>query len=233
MATPLRPLRDESPEAAALELFASGDPPAFATDSWHRITFWNSGAERLLKRSAEDAIGRACYEVLQGRDIFGNRFCYEKCPLFVTVRRGEPARSFDLMTAAVGEHEQALSVTTVQVSGRRPDLFTLIHILRRADDHRRIARLLDRLVPPEPPAEPAADPAARPPIEEPPLTPREREVLRAVAAGLQNKEIAQRLDISLATVRNHIHNILEKLHVHSKLEASSLAYRRGWVRPGS
>jgi DNA-binding NarL/FixJ family response regulator len=67
------------------------------------------------------------------------------------------------------------------------------------------------------------------PVEAPPLTEREREVLRWVATGLQNKEVAQKLGISLATVRNHIHNILEKLDVHSKLEAVSLAFRRGWV----
>jgi DNA-binding NarL/FixJ family response regulator len=66
----------------------------------------------------------------------------------------------------------------------------------------------------------------------PPLTVREQEVLQWVAAGLQNKEIAQKLDLSLATVRNHVHNILAKLEVHSKLEAVSLAYRRGWVRRG-
>ena len=63
----------------------------------------------------------------------------------------------------------------------------------------------------------------------PPLTDREKEILRWVAAGLQNKEIAHNLGISLATVRNHIHNILEKLDVHSKLEAVSLAFRQGWV----
>ena len=58
---------------------------------------------------------------------------------------------------------------------------------------------------------------------------REKEILRWVAAGLQNKEIAHKLGISLATVRNHLHNILEKLDVHSKLEAVSLAFRQGWV----
>ena len=63
----------------------------------------------------------------------------------------------------------------------------------------------------------------------PPLTEREREILRLVAAGLQNKEIAQKLGISLATVRNHVHNILEKLEVHSRLEAVLLAFRQGWV----
>jgi Bacterial regulatory proteins, luxR family len=50
-----------------------------------------------------------------------------------------------------------------------------------------------------------------------------------VSTGLQNKEVAQKLEISLATARNHVHNILEKLEVHSKLEAVSLAFRRGWV----
>jgi DNA-binding NarL/FixJ family response regulator len=55
-------------------------------------------------------------------------------------------------------------------------------------------------------------------------------VVLLAADGLQNKEIAQKLGISLATVRNHIHNILEKLDVHSKLEAVSLAFRQGWVQ---
>ena len=63
----------------------------------------------------------------------------------------------------------------------------------------------------------------------PPLTRRETEILRHVAAGLQNKEVAQKLGLSLATVRNHVHNILDKLGVHSKLEAVSLAFRKGWV----
>ena len=63
-----------------------------------------------------------------------------------------------------------------------------------------------------------------------PLTRREVEVLQLVAAGLQNKEIAEKLALSLATVRNHVHNMLEKLDVHSKLEMVSLAFRKGWVR---
>ena len=73
--------------------------------------------------------------------------------------------------------------------------------------------------------------ATRAPVsqEDCPLTEREKEILSSVAQGLPNKEIARRLGISLATVRNHVHNILEKLEVHSKLEATSLAFRQGWV----
>ena len=67
------------------------------------------------------------------------------------------------------------------------------------------------------------------PLVASPLTPRETEVLYHVAAGLQNKEVARNLGLSLATVRNHVHNILVKLGVHSKLEAVSLSFRNGWI----
>lgn len=70
---------------------------------------------------------------------------------------------------------------------------------------------------------------ARRQLMAPPLTPRETEVLFHIAAGLRNKEVAQSLGLSLATVRNHVHNILVKLGVHSKLEAVSLSFRNGWI----
>jgi two-component system nitrate/nitrite response regulator NarL len=51
------------------------------------------------------------------------------------------------------------------------------------------------------------------------LTPRELEIAGLIDEGLSNKQIARRLQIELATVKNHVHNILEKLNVHSRLEA--------------
>ncbi len=57
----------------------------------------------------------------------------------------------------------------------------------------------------------------------PHLTARERDVLRLIGAGLQNKQIARRLEISLATVKNHVHRILEKLGASRRREAFQLA----------
>ena len=51
------------------------------------------------------------------------------------------------------------------------------------------------------------------------LTQRELEVLQLVADGMSNKEIAIRLKLELQTVKNHLHNILEKLRVHNRREA--------------
>ena len=63
------------------------------------------------------------------------------------------------------------------------------------------------------------------------LTRRELEVLRLMATGLVNKEIAGRLGVRLNTVRNHVQNILYKLEVHSQLEAVATAVREGLIGP--
>jgi DNA-binding NarL/FixJ family response regulator len=61
------------------------------------------------------------------------------------------------------------------------------------------------------------------------LTPREREVLQGLAAGLGDKEIAQRLSISPETARKHMTNILAKLGVESRLQALVFAVHHGLV----
>jgi two-component system NarL family response regulator len=59
----------------------------------------------------------------------------------------------------------------------------------------------------------------------PRLTDRELEVLKLVAQGMSNREIAEQLYISENTVKNHVRNILEKLHLHSRMEAVVYAVR--------
>lgn len=69
--------------------------------------------------------------------------------------------------------------------------------------------------------------AAQPATAE--LTAREREILALFVEGLTNAEIAERLGVSVHTVRNHVQNLLAKLGAHSKLEALAIALRRGLV----
>ena len=62
-------------------------------------------------------------------------------------------------------------------------------------------------------------------VPTPRLTERELEVLKLVAQGLNNREIAKRLFISENTVKNHVRNILEKLQLHSRMEAVMYAVK--------
>jgi NarL family two-component system response regulator LiaR len=72
---------------------------------------------------------------------------------------------------------------------------------------------------------------ARPPKQQPlttdPLTERELEVLRRIAQGCSNKEIALKLSVSELTVRTHVSNILSKLHLASRTQAALYALQKG------
>jgi RNA polymerase sigma factor (sigma-70 family) len=61
------------------------------------------------------------------------------------------------------------------------------------------------------------------------LSPREREILGLLAKGWSNRRIAEECLLSLHTVRTHVQNILQKLEMHSKLEAASFALEQGWT----
>ena len=224
-----------------LDLLSSGEPAAFANDPGHRIIFWNKGAERLMGRTAAQTLGHLCHEVFCGRDPFGNRFCGESCAVSVSLKHHEPVKRFEITTGD-RTRPQSLGVTIVEIPDPRPGYFTAVHILDPVDVKSRLALELARLKEALGPASPAAihgapielkkkdGTAVRPSeTEAPDLSDRERDVLRAIASGLPNKEIANSLHISVATTRNHVQHILQKMNVHSKLEAVALAFREGWV----
>ena len=63
------------------------------------------------------------------------------------------------------------------------------------------------------------------------MTKREREIMNLIAEGLSNKEIAQRLSIATYTVKSHVHNILEKLALHSRLQIAAYTHKAGTDSP--
>jgi DNA-binding NarL/FixJ family response regulator len=96
------------------------------------------------------------------------------------------------------------------------DLSQVVEIVTRGDQHlppRVAAALLRRLA-----AHDADDPQAIGALH---LTVRERQILGLVVQELTNKEIATRLNIEVATVKNHVHNLLLKLRVKSRSEAAA------------
>ncbi len=62
------------------------------------------------------------------------------------------------------------------------------------------------------------------------MTKREREVIGLIGDGLSNKDIGQKLHVSTFTVKSHIHNIMEKLALHTRLEVANYSYSTGTLK---
>ena len=159
-----------------------------------------------------------------------------------------PLRAFadvaeGMLAAAAGDHERARTLledgvdrfersgAPFEAARARIELATSLVALGRSDDARReasaaVARLRELGAAPEAArAESILEtPGRRASLE---VTPREREVLRLLAEGLTNRQIAERLVVSEHTVHRHVTNILRKLGVTSRTAAAAHAVRSG------
>jgi PAS domain S-box-containing protein len=196
------------------------DDPTFATNVSGRIVGWNSGAERLLGHRAEDVLGRACQQVVCGRDIFGNRFCREDCNLQQMMRRGEPVHGLLLdVHPRLGEFIRTAYSITIVRGGEQADL-KIIHRLEPSG-----GCLVKAPSDSSAPTGILVSGSRTPRATE--LTERELEVLRLLAAGRSTADVARFLCVSVTTIRTHVQNLLGKLGVHSRLQAVALARRNG------
>ena len=129
-------------------------------------------------------------------------------------------RAFDLCTTTKAGRPLWLNLTVFPVPVPA-GTGLVIHLFRDVTSTRRLVTLLrERL------AGPGAGHAGTTP-DRASLTPRELEVLRLTAQGLDTASIAARLHISRATARNHVQNIWWKLDVHNRLQAVAYALRHG------
>ncbi len=190
---------------------------AYCVTPDQRVVFWSRGAERMLGHTRDDAIGRRCFEFLQGRAPGGlTPACTEGCPSVHSLRDGRIPASVDLQMLDSSGERRDVTVTPMLVGSAPGDTPLLIHVL----DHPRGASTAAAAE--SAPAERGGEAAGTPRI-----APRELEVLRLVAQGRGTHEIADDLGISPHTVRNHVRHFRTKLKARTKLEAVLTAVRLG------
>jgi len=154
----------------------------------------------------------------------------EGTDLIGELRQANPDFAALILTASLDrtEHARAVEAGAAGILHKSADVDTILDATRRLGEGEtllseselvELLRLAGQLR--------EEEVEARASIEQ--ITPREREVLQSLAEGLSNKEIAAKLHMSVDTERTHMMNILNKLGVHSRLQALVFATRHGLV----
>ena len=197
------------------KVLAASPDGAFTTSPDGKIAQWNRAAEKMLGYTAREAVGRSWSGLFVDHDGNGNGPCRRGCHVTGPAKAGDPERNFDLQTRTKAGAAIWVNISTLTVPNGRAGRDVTIHLFHDVTATREIMSLVrERL---------AVSPAA--PESNGALTPRELEILKIVATGLNTKGTAEKLHVSPATVRNHVQNILGKLGAHSRLEAVACATR--------
>jgi PAS domain S-box-containing protein len=208
--------------------FGSSAEPLIAIDDRGTIVLWNEAATRLFGLEGAQVIGRPCHEVMHGLTPAGGHLCGPACAIAESCRHLQAPRRFEMIFQHADGAELWLEVTTCVVVDEDDRPLT-VHIFAEGISARRLARLAEtvarRISPGKADSESTTESLQNDQI----LTRRELVVLRLLADGVSTAQIAQRLRLAPATVRNHVQNVLLKLGAHSRAEAVALAVKNGLV----
>jgi len=208
-------------------LVRSSADPVFATNQDNRIIAWNDAMAKLVGRDTAQVLGHPCHEILCGKDAFGNKYCNGGgCGVREMVGREEPVRRFILAVEDASGKPVRVAYSILAIHRGERSEHTVVHLLQPLEPSGESAPLKTRAA--FVPAPRPSSPELRPPAANP-LTPREIEVFHLIADGVSTQEIAERLFISIVTVRNHIQRILRKLEVRNRLEAVCRGLRTGLI----
>lgn len=215
------------------ELLSNTADGVFAVDREQRVVLWNKAAEALLGFTAQEILGKFCYEVMAGRDRSGCLVCQRECSTMTMAlgQQGIPTR--EVWVRSKDGHDVWLSLTTIVVPSKWRDLSVLIHLFRDVSRQKEIEHVMEEFLSHVAKLSlPQGIDLPKNAVSSPhtlDLTRREREILRLLGTGTSTTALAETLCISPFTVRNHIHSILAKLGVHNRLEAVTVALRNGLI----
>ena len=180
---------------------------AYAVDRNGKIIAWNQAAEKNLGFVESEALGKSCWELLSGQDIFGNRLCCEGCPIRASAFINEPINRFQIYFRTASNQRKHFAVSTLMLfDAPGEDIF--IHLCTPIPETGNTKTAIEN--------------PSRLDYQHERLTSRETEILAQLHKGKSIEDIADSLTISPCTVRNHVQHILSKLQVHSRYEAVAI-----------
>ena len=212
------------PEAVRSIIEARTGDAVFVVSPDYRIAYWDEQAQFLTGLSAEQIMGKPCYEAVLGEREGGEPFCGYGCSVMRLAQVGRPVTSYDMRVSSHAGKKRWVNVSVLSVDSEEGPY--LVHLLRDAQETHETLELAQGLIQLTKKKDRKNVPSANQPGL-PALTPRQLEVLELLGKGKSAKEIGRELYLSEPTVRNHIRSLLQALGVHSQLEALARAREMG------
>jgi PAS domain S-box-containing protein len=215
------------------QVLAKTGDGAFVTDEDQRIIFWNQAATQITGYACEEISDLPCYEVLEGRDDQDRLFCSKHCRIAAAALRDRAIKDHDISISNKSDKVRWINLSTLTFPANGDASKLILHSFRDVTRKKRSEQLISLILKAAEDLQNGDPPRASFPVENgqsiADLANRELEVLSLLAQGFSTDKIAQSLSISRSTTRNHIRNILQKLQVHSRLEAVVQAYKQGLI----
>ncbi len=212
-------------ELEIFNLLEGTSDAAFTVTGLGEICSWNKAAEKLFEYSAAEALNSTCHKILQGRGDLGTEVCGENCSVRDCAAKHLEIPNFDLEARARSGRRLWVSVSTIVFENSRNRQRLIVHLAHDITERKKNEELLRKMINVARQLVAAPDVIANPsPIL--PLSEQEIEILRSFSVGHNSAAIARRLNITLQTLRNHLHHVNQKLHTHNRLEAVTHAMQR-------
>ena len=203
---------------------------AYTVTDAGEICSWNTAAARLFGYSEQEVLHRNIDDVFQARDALGTP-ALAGGPDAATRHKDATSggiENFDLEVRKRDGSRIWIGVSTIVFESQRTGRLLFVRLAHDVSHRRRKEELFDQMTDIARQLVAVTDDVSEhAPVE--PLSEQERRILTLFAEGSTPATIAERLNISGQTLRNHLHRINRKLRTHTRLEAVTHAQRRGLI----
>lgn len=201
---------------------------AFVVTLEGEILFWNAAAERLYGYGQADVLHRTCADVLRGKGALGTTVCMGECSVQRCAARTESIPTFDLEVTTLYGERKWVSVSSLVFEDSRLHQRLIVHLCHDISQQKKSELAFSQMIELSKHVVSIGESQSKlAPVEA--LSEQEQRILALFAKAKNSGQVAKELNITLPTLRNHLHTINQKLRTHNRLEAVLHAMRRGLI----